>query len=119
MKLRYFEIAKRLAIKSDSKFKLGCCIVRKNKIIGFGYNNMAKTHPKCKTFGNYLHAELHSLLGLSLAETKGSVAYIYRLRNDGKMGMSKPCPICKEALKVAGVKEICYTGYNEYLNEVI
>lgn len=114
MKTKYFDIAKRLAEKSSSKFKLGCCIVKKNKIIGFGFNDMRKTHPKCNTYGNYLHAELHSLLGLSINETKGATAYVYRLKNDGSMGMSKPCPVCEDALRVAGIQEICYTGHNCY-----
>lgn len=116
MKQRLFDIAKRLSKKSDSKFQLGCVIIRKNIPIGFGYNQMTKTHPKCNTWGNYIHSELHALIGLDFKDTKGSTAYIYREKKDGSLGMARPCRVCYDTLRLAGIKKICYTtekGYKE------
>jgi tRNA(Arg) A34 adenosine deaminase TadA len=117
MKSKFFEMAKKLSYKSPSKFKLACVIVKGNSIQSFGWNNMEKTHPKCKTWGNFLHAELHALLGLDHTETKNAVAYVYRETKDGNPANSRPCPVCYEALKISGIKKICYTVDNGYNSE--
>ena len=36
MKLKYFELAKKLSEKSDYRHRLGAVIVKKNRIAGFG-----------------------------------------------------------------------------------
>jgi len=119
MKQRYFNIASKLAKKSTSKFRLGCVIVKKNSIVSFGWNNMTKTHPRCKTYGNYIHAELHAILNTNPEELKGSTAYVYRERKDGTKGMSRPCPVCSEALKFVGIKKVCYTTDTGFIQEVL
>lgn len=115
MKLKYFELAKKIARKSTSKYKLGCVVVRKNKVINVGFNDMTKTHPKSNAYYNMLHAEVDALIGLDFENTKNCDVYVFREHKDGKLALAKPCPTCMMALNKAGVKNIYYTidgGYS-------
>lgn len=119
MKLKFFDIAKKMAFKSPSRFKLGCVIVNKNRIVGLGRNHMNKTHPRCKTYGNYVHAELDALIGSDYKETKNAIAYVYRETLNGTLAKSRPCPVCMEALRLAGISQVCYTVENGFHKEVL
>jgi deoxycytidylate deaminase len=116
---RQFYIAKKIAQKSNSKFRLGCVLVKKGRIISIGWNNMVKTNPKCKTYGNFIHSELHCLLNTEYSKTRGSIVYIYRETKGGELAQSRPCPVCYEALRIAGVKKIRYTIKSGYAEESI
>ena len=73
MKIKYFKYAKNMAKMSEfNKFKVGCIVVYKNKIIGQGYNS-DKTHPLQQLYNQLrfeddgvsphkLHAEMHALM---------------------------------------------------------
>jgi tRNA(Arg) A34 adenosine deaminase TadA len=119
MKKRYFDIAKKLSLKSPSRFKLGCVIVNKSRVVALGWNNMNRTHPKARTYGNFLHAEIHALIGTDIRDTKNSIAYVYREDRHGKIAKSRPCQVCFNALKIAGVQRICYTDNNSFIEEKI
>lgn len=103
--------AEKLSNKSPSKVKIACVIALKNKVISYGYNNMNKTHPMSKAYGNTLHAEISAL---SKAKSKKNLnkctVYIYRQLKNGKEAMSRPCKYCMQQLKLAGIKKICYTS---------
>ena len=117
---RCIDLAVKIAEKSTSKFRLGCLIVKKGKIISVGYNSMTKTHPKSKSFGNHLHCEIRALLSLSKEESRNASLYVVRIKKDGSLGTSKPCPTCYEALKVSNVKTVYYIdGNNVVRKEVI
>lgn len=109
MKPRYFDLAKKIASKSPSKYKLGCVIVKKSRVIAVGYNDMNKTNPNCKTTHNYLHAEIHALIGTDASLTRNATAYVYREDRNGKISKSRPCPVCLSALRIAQIRSICYT----------
>ena len=68
-----------------------------------------KTHPKCATYDNFLHAEIHCLLGLSYEQTKGCDLYVCRIKRSGNRGISKPCPVCEAAIRRAGIRRVHYT----------
>lgn len=108
MKYRYFEVAERLAHKSIYKFRLGCVIVKGNRILGTGFNS-TKTHPRSNDEFKTLHAETDALLSCNIGAAKGAVAYVYRITKDGKPAMSKCCESCEKMLKDAGIKRIYYT----------
>jgi len=114
MKLKMFELAKKVSQKSPSKFKLGCIIVNKSRMITFGFNDMTKTHPKVPSKWNTLHAELHAIIGTNYEDLKGCTAYIYRETKDGKLANAKPCPMCEEALRLSGIKKVFYTHETGY-----
>lgn len=109
MKQRFFELAKKLSVKSNHpKHQLGCVIVNKNRIVGVGFNKF-KTHTKSNHAFQMLHAEVDALLGVARADLKGCTAYVYRETKDGAPAMSKPCAACEIALKDAGIKTVFYT----------
>lgn len=120
MKPRFFKIAQTCSKKSNSNPRMGCVIVKKNRIVGLGYNDRRKTHPKSKTMGNFLHAELHAIIGVASDDLIGAHVYVFREISDGSLAMAKPCPACHAVLAAAGVKKVFYTvqgGYGEYSME--
>ena len=117
MKKEYFNLAKKLSRQSTHpQHKMGCVIVNKHRVISVGFNSM-KTHRKSQSYDNRLHAEISALLGVAYEETRGGTVYVYRERQDGSLGLARPCCTCMEALRRAGIKKICYTDYDGYKEE--
>lgn len=112
MKPKMFELARKLSYRSPSRFKLGCVIADKNRVVGVGFNDMGKSHPKTLDPWKTLHAEVHALIGLDIDCSKGCNAYVYRETRDGRPANAKPCNGCKTALKLAGIKKVYYTTSN-------
>lgn len=109
MKLKYFDLAQKLSVKSTHpKHQLGCVIVKKNEVIGLGFNKF-KTHPKSKHPFQMIHAELDATLGINRTELEGADAYVYRETKDGNQAIAKPCPYCEAALREVGIKNVYYT----------
>ncbi len=107
--IRYFQHAKLWSSHSEHHtYKLGCVIVKKNKIISGGFNKI-KTHTKSIHKFNMLHAEIDALIGKDYDKLRNSFAFVYRERKNGKPAMAKPCEACELALKKAGVKRVYYT----------
>lgn len=117
MKLKYFELAKRLSEKSDHHtHHIGCVIVKKNVILGLGFNQM-KSHPKSPHDWKMIHAELHAVLGLLPYELKGAEMYVYREHKNGTLAIAKPCSSCQKLIRTCGIKTVYYTdegGYSSY-----
>lgn len=107
---RFFELARKLALKSPSYHKLGCVIAHRNKVLSVGFNDMSKTHPKANSPFKTLHAEIDALIGLQRAD--GCDAYVYRELKDGTFAMAKSCAACELALRKIGIKRIFYTTNN-------
>ena len=119
MKLKFFDIARRLSKKSTYCHRLGAVVVKKNRIIGMGFNKPFKTHPKSGNRFKTVHAELDAILGIDAEELKGSTVYVYRETKDGLPANARCCKHCEEMLKLVGVKKICYTIDKTYKEEVI
>jgi deoxycytidylate deaminase len=102
-------LAKSLSSKSPMKFKLGCVIVKKGKLIGFGYNQ-AKTHPQFGSKGDYktLHSEGDALYCAKKLgnDTRGAIMIVYRKN----WLNSKPCPSCQKLIEKAGISTVYYTN---------
>ena len=43
--------------------------------------------------------------------------YIYRELRDGTMALSAPCKSCRVALHDLGIKNICYTTFDGFIEE--
>ncbi len=114
MKQRYFDLARKLCERSNDKFRLGCVVVKGGRIVSIGWNVGNKTSPGSKSWGNYIHAEYSSLLGVDASKFKGATAYVFRLRNNGTQGNSRPCQHCSDALKLAGIKKVYYSADSGY-----
>jgi deoxycytidylate deaminase len=55
----------------------------------------------------FLHAEIDALIR---AEFKATDLYVARVLKDGSPALAKPCPICRLAMKRAGVLRVHYTN---------
>lgn len=114
MKLKFFDLAKKLSNKSDYCHKLGAVVVKKNKVLGIGFNKPHKTSPRSLHPFQKIHAELDAILDCNRDDVKGSTIYVYREFKDGTLANSKPCQYCEIMLKRAGIKKVCYTDNGEY-----
>ena len=110
MKPKFFDLARKLSYKSThKKHRLGAVIVRKDKILGIGFNQL-KTSPKANTAYNQIHAEIDALKDRYNKNFNGATIYVYRELQNGSLGLAKPCIYCQEALKKKGIKQCFYTS---------
>lgn len=109
--------ALRLAAAHPSPGRYPVCAIACDKagnVLGIGYNSYEKTHPyqaraaaKAKQPGKiYLHAEIAALVKARGVVYSLSVA---RITKDGKAALAEPCPVCRLAMKEAGVKRVEWT----------
>lgn len=112
MKLKYILLARKISKSSDYKFKIGAVLVKKNKILSFGYNKPHKTHPRSPHPYKTIHAELDCILNLKEKDIKNSEIYIYREHANGRLANAKPCSYCLSLLKSLSIKVIYFTNDN-------
>lgn len=128
---KYFAKARQVASISDyKKVHVGCVPVYQGQIVAIACNR-DKTHPTQQYYNRYriksdtmlpkLHAEINCLNQLKHLDINFSKVklYIYRLKNDGSYGMTRPCPSCMNAIKDLGIKNIYYTTDFGYVHEKI
>ena len=123
----FFLLAKAEAEKSTFyRIKIGCIIVKGNKILARGFNK-EKSHPKQKylngkfrkfvTKHNYIHAELDTILHSSTDNLSGSTCYLYREDGYGNICCCRPCPACEFVLRQVGITTVYYTDNNKFVKE--
>lgn len=113
MKLKFFDLAKKLSTRSDHRHKLGAVIVRKNRIISFGWNE-TKTHSKSNHPWKALHAETSAIIYANPKELIGSEIYIYRELKDGTPADSRPCEFCMKLIRQVGIETIYFSKDGNY-----
>lgn len=114
MKLKYFDLAKRLSYKSNHhKVQMGCVIVDKNRVIGLGINQM-KTNPKSPYPYKTTHCEFDAVLDCERRSIKGASIYIYRENKSGTLANAKPCRYCEYLLRRVGIKRVYFTNNGSY-----
>lgn len=88
---------------------------KRGRVLSTGVNSYVKTHPRQKMHADkaglhhkeFLHAEISSLVKL-----RHGVPHKIRVERYGKSGqplLAEPCPICKLAIKAAGIKFVEFT----------
>lgn len=116
MKPKFFKVAEKMALHGEHhQHKVGAAVVRKNRVIGVGFNKV-KTSPKSNHKFKMIHAELAAVLNAGAEELQGSTVYVFRKTRNNTLGLSKPCESCEALLKSVGVKKVCYSidgGYKE------
>lgn len=91
-------------------------IMRRNAIIAFGYNQVFKSHPIANKFLHRfsdVHSELAAILQFPypIVDLKKYQMINMRIRRDnGKLGMAKPCSNCIKMLSFFDIKSIIYTN---------
>ena len=126
---KYFDLARAAALTSPyPKIKIGCCIIKKNRILSVG-TNLVKSHPMQKELNRYreidvnrihnnIHAEVETIIKCS-QDLTNAVLYTYREDTHGHIRKSRPCPACMELLRRHGIKEIHYTTDDGYCQELL
>jgi len=128
---KWFNVAKAVSKTSIyPRIKIGCCIVKKNKILSVGVN-LLKSHPSQKKFNSFrgidinkihnnIHAEFDAVLKVSNKDSLfGADIYIYRESKDGRIRICRPCRACMMMLKFYGLKNVYYTTEDGYCREEI
>jgi len=111
---KHFNLAKRLAKKSNHpRYQMSCVIVKGNTIISTGYNQL-KTHPKSPHKWNMIHAEFAAVLGTPAAQLRGSTVYVYRELKNGESALAKPCKSCMKMLSDCEISRVFYSTANGY-----
>lgn len=91
------------------RLKVGCVIVRNNRIISQGYNGSIKGHLHCTDAGclmheggckRCIHAEMNAIIDCANRGVSCDGAEVYVTH--------QPCPDCTKALNQAGIKTIYY-----------
>lgn len=91
------------------------CFDRKGRLLSIATNSYSKTHPLQSYFASkvgqpakiYLHAEIHAILKAGGKEIHR--IEISRYSKAGNQLLAKPCPVCMEAIRAYGIKEIVFT----------
>lgn len=125
---RIFRILREISFLSDAKFKMAAAIVRGNRIIGIGHNQMNRGFKVVKR--NYHwpveHCELAAIrnalardgvkmngdipLGEGQRLLRGSTIFIFRQWKNGHPALARPCNFCqKNLLKPMGIERVVYT----------
>jgi deoxycytidylate deaminase len=121
MKPRFFRLARKIALTSDSKFRVGAVLIKGNSIMGMGCNDMTKSHPLMTEYSSgtrkpliKVHAELAACRGWTPKEVDNRFSlYIFRVRKDGSQGLAKPCDTCFRIIQEAGVSRIYFSMDDE------
>jgi deoxycytidylate deaminase len=118
MKMRFFNLAEKLAEKSDHPTSNhGAVLVRKGKVLGLGFNRF-KTHSRSNHPFKMIHAELSAILSSGLEDLSGCQLYVVRKRKNGELANSKPCQFCEKMLKLLQVDVVYYSTDNYFMKEV-
>lgn len=107
-----------MSMKKQKRFKLKATIRdKRGKILSIGFNSYVKTHPTqyhyAKKMGKpdavFLHAEISALVKCKDLKNAYSIHVERYSKKTGRPLLAKPCPICMEAIKQAGITHVKYT----------
>lgn len=117
-------LAQAASAKGSQQFaRVAACVVFRNDIVSFGWNEM-KSHPFQAKYSKvpeaiYLHAETcaikNALKYISLDELEKSALYVCRVKYHDKtkkklvFGLSKPCGGCSKCISTFNIKQVIYS----------
>ena len=105
--------AKNLAMSNGRTYHVAAILKRKGCVVRVG-ENTDKTHPKFKrqypdgTWASHMHAEMNVL---RFAQPGDEIEVIRFSKCGDQRTMAKPCKLCQEAIKRAGIKKVKYTNW--------
>lgn len=102
------------AKKSTLNPRIGAVIFKGKRVYGSGHNDIRSSliSLKHKNWKESLHAEQSALLNLDWNKLKGTSILVYRVNKSGKIGMAKPCQMCRKLIEHVGIKNMYYTNQN-------
>jgi deoxycytidylate deaminase len=104
-------LASKQAKKSTfERYRLGAVIVKGNRVLATGYNEIRYSKRLRKS---NIHAEEAAILKLlkenRLQDLNGSAIYVSRVCPSGRTAMAKPCKTCAELIRSVGLDKVIYT----------
>lgn len=98
------------ARKSTHRFRVGAVVYDRKYIMGQGFNNAVKTHPRSPHPFKTIHAEFAAILS-ALVRIDSEIlynksVYVHRLRADYSPGLAKPCVWCFKMFSQLGIRDI-------------
>lgn len=131
---KFFEQARRTALQSDFKTKIGAVAVYGGRVIASAASS-EKTSPlqmKYNRFRDFavdcadclpkVHAEIglvNKLRKMTGVDYRRVTIYIFRICKSREKGMARPCPGCMKALEDLNIRIILYTTDRGYAKEWI
>jgi len=113
---KYLTLAAKIANQNDTcvQHRHGAVLVKGGSVLSYSTNQnalkswVARFRHRDKGHATK-HAEVGCIHNIDRSKTSGSTLYVTRISNKGNFLLSKPCPMCKRALKNAGIKRVYYT----------
>lgn len=106
--------AKIKALSNGRTYHIAAILRRNGKVVKVG-ENTSKTHPRFKrqypdgTFASHMHAEMNVLR----FSEPGDVIEVLRFKKcNHQITMAKPCSLCMDHMRAAGIKKIRYTNWD-------
>lgn len=104
----FLDLAELAATRSTcNRLKVGCVLVRGNKVLSTGYNGSIKGHPHCTDVGcleneagrciRTIHAEQNAIIQAA-CDLTNAIAYVTH----------EPCETCTKLLNQAGITKVVY-----------
>lgn len=110
----FMSLARQESFKSEHRHKLGALIVKNNRVISKGYNQVrhCATGKQFASWNNSVCAERDACRKVDKEILKGATVYIYREGAKGEPRLARPCNHCYRMLVKFGVKQVIYTVDN-------
>ena len=112
--MKYFQLAKTMAVKSDSKWKHGAVLVSGGTIINTATNlnrpcSFGVQFRKKEMGQATAHAELAVILNMPKQSTNHADIYVVRINSNYEWRQSLCCDMCFNACKFVGIKRIYFS----------
>ena len=103
----------------EQNYVIGASIMSGNKILGFSYNIMEKTHPQGSGIYSTLHAEVRVLRQVGEYQANNSTIYVIRINKQKFIRAAKPCTDCYKLLSEYGIGIVVSTINTGWLVEKV
>jgi len=101
------------ARRSDhTRYQIGAALSdpKTGRVKQIGWNHFFPAHRTLKCYRSTWHAEFHVIMRTGLDRTNGTMLTIFgQVRNNGNTIVSKPCLVCQELCREAGIVKIEYS----------
>ena len=105
---KHMEMAINVAKTSKCRFKHGCVVVYRGKVVSSATNKQLLV-PNDRTWRrSQVHAEA-AAIAAARKYSNGATVYVARVDNDGQPMDSKPCKRCESLLSRYGINQIIWT----------
>lgn len=123
---KVFKLLKILAEDADkvASSRHAACIMYRGDIIAFGVNKI-KSHPFAARFSKnseaiYFHAETsaiyNALKKIDVDELKKCKLFVLRIKSDGSIGSSCPCPGCARAIATFNIPVVYHSNDGDIMD---